>query len=124
MVINLANLSKSEEETVEPPVDSLAAEGQSEPREEQADVSRSEDGGLDESAVESGEREVSVKEASGVVATEIYSNGLHHREVAEKYCVSIQAVKWLMKERGIGFAAREMGEPPEQVRESIPLLIE
>lgn len=123
MVINLANPSKAEEEAIESPVDSLAAERESEPRDEQADVSRSKETDFDENDVESGESEVSVDEASRVVATEIYSNGLHHREIAEKYNVEMRAVKWLMKERGIGFARRDMGEPPRVIKESIVMLV-
>ena len=124
MVINLANPSKAEKKAVESTVDSLAAGRESEPREEQADVSRSKEADLDENDVESGESEVSVDEASRVVATEIYSNGLHHQEIAEKYGVEVQAVKWLMKKRGIGFASRDQGEPPEDMQDAISRLSE
>jgi hypothetical protein len=108
----------------EPPSESTAAESESEPGEERADVSRSTDSESAESAVESRESEVSVREASRVVATEIYSNGLHHREVAEKYDVEIRAVTWLMKERGIGFAPRDQGDPPEVVKAFLESVIE
>lgn len=53
---------------------------------------------------------MSVAEASGVVAEELYSNGLAVGEVAEKYDVSVEAVTWLMRERGIGFPSRDQGD--------------
>lgn len=100
------------------PSESTAAESESEPRGKQADVSRSAGSESAERAVESRESEVSVREASRVVATEIYSNGLHHREVAEKYGVEVRAILWLVKERGIGFAARDQGEPLNYVEQA------
>lgn len=61
----------------------------------------------------------SIAAAVRTVSTEIYSRGLHHCGVAEKYNVSVRAITWLMKKQEVGFASRNMGEPPEHVRDAI-----
>lgn len=86
--------------------------------EQSTDESRSDSAHRAEEPGERQESEVSVSEAGRVVAEEMYSNGLAVGEVAEKYGVSTEVVIWLMKERGIGFASQEMGEPPQEISTS------
>lgn len=90
--------------------------------EQSTDVSRSDSAHRAEEPGERQESEVSVSEAGRVVAEEMYSNGLAVGEVAEKYSVSTEAVIWLMKERGIGFAPQSTSTVPSELEPHLSAL--
>jgi hypothetical protein len=106
MVINLAHPSKYADGE-EPPVDSTAAESESEPREEQADVSRCESSRSAESGVESRDEDVSDSTRADLLGRRefralFYSQGLSPSEVMGLLNLSPEHVGTLMRYHGVG----------------------
>ena len=118
----MVNVARGEE-IVYPSESGDGSESESEPVEAESDVSRSENREAEETATPSRERENEVAEACRVVAREMYSGGLHHEEVAEKYDVPVEVVKWVMKKRGIGFAKRNKDGSSKEMVESITSIV-
>lgn len=119
----MVNVARGEEIVYPPPETGDGSESESEPVATSTDESRSDDRGAEEIAAPSQESEIDVDEACHVVAREMYSGGLHHMEVAEKYGVPVEVVKWVMKEYGIGLYSRDMGEPPTRYGDSLVRIV-
>lgn len=112
-MVNLAAPWKSPE----PPSESTAAESESEPGEEQADVSHSTDSESAESGVESRDEDVSEPTRAELLGRRefralFYSRGLSPSEVMDLLDLSPEHVGTLMRHHGVGGFGH--GEVPDE----------